>query len=169
MKIIANLKDVLNDAQSNVVVSFLIKNFIHKDLIKTLDASKTYSIEINEVKSKRSIQQNNMLWALMDEIDVAINGRPTNEYDIYAMCIERADAKHTYMYAVPEAEDDLKKVFRAIRKVSEVEIEGRIMNYYKCFYGSSKLNTKEMSLLIDTALDMAQEVGIETSYYKELI
>ena len=40
---------------------------------------------------------------------------------------------------------------------------------FKCYYGSSKMDTKEMTLLIDTILDMAEEAGVETVYYKELL
>lgn len=40
---------------------------------------------------------------------------------------------------------------------------------YKVFIGSSKMNVKEMNLLIDTVLDIATEVGIETDYWREVL
>lgn len=37
------------------------------------------------------------------------------------------------------------------------------------FYGSSKMDTKEMSDLIDTTLRYASELGIYTPYWEELL
>ena len=74
MKIIGNFKDLLQDSTGKGIVSFLVSNFSHKTQLSTLEKDKTYSIEIKEVKSKRSIEQNRYMWALLHEIDVAMNG-----------------------------------------------------------------------------------------------
>ena len=169
MKIIAHFKDILTDSQGHGIASFSIDNFSHKRMIEGLDPEKTYSIEIKEVKSKRSIEQNKMLWSLLHEIDVAMNGRPTDEYAVYIMCLERANAKFDYIGCLPEAEEALKQNFRAVKYIKDIDLNGKEGRMYKVFIGSSKMNTKEMSLLIDTALDMAQEIGIETDYYNEVL
>ena len=36
----------------------------------------------------------------------------------------------------------------------------------KVYYGSSKLNTKEMSLMIEITKDMAVESGVDVSVYE---
>ena len=40
------------------------------------------------------------------------------------------------------------------------EHNGKTFNQYKVFYGSSKMNTKEMTKLIDTVMQMARELDI---------
>lgn len=169
MKVVGNFKDILQDINGNGIVSFLISNFSHKNQLATLDPEKTYSIEVKEVKSKRSIQQNRYMWALLHEIDVAMNGKPTDEYDIYIMCLERANVKFDYIGCLPEAEQALKENFRAVKFIKKIDLNGKEGNMYKVFIGSSKMNVHEMKLLIDTVLDVAHEVGINTAYYDEVL
>ena len=61
----------------------------------------------------------------------------------------------------------LKEQFRAVQFVRVYDDEGR--NEYKCFYGSSKMDTKEMSDLIDAVLDMAADEGINTAYWEGVL
>ena len=60
------------------------------------------------------------------------------------------------------AEDILRKNFRAVKVVRPEEFKGRKMYVYKCFLGSSKLNTKEMTILLDIIKYWAEELGIQT-------
>ena len=166
MRIIAKLKEVLTDSKDNALLTLKIDNFIYKKMVKELDQDKTYSVEIKEVKSKRSIEQNKLMWELLHEIDIAVNGKPTDEYEFYCMALERANAKFEYIGCTPEAEGMLKEQFRAVRYVSTLE---NGMNLYKVYIGSSKMNTKEMSLLIDTILDIASEIGIEVGYWQNVL
>ena len=126
-------------------------------------------IEIKEVKSKRTIQQNRYMWLLLHEIDVAMNGRATDEMDAYIMCLERANAKFDYIGCLPEAEQALRENFRAIKFIKKIDLNGKEGNMYKVFIGSSKMDVKEMNQLIDTILDVAEQLGIETSYWKEVL
>ena len=57
----------------------------------------------------------------------------------------------------------LKTSFRAIRKIAEDEINGRTMNVYQCFYGSSKFDTAEMTKLIDHVITRLHDLGIHDS------
>lgn len=170
MKIIANIREQLTDGDGNAVVSFLVRNFHHASMLRGLDKEKTYSVEIKEVKSKRSLEQNRYLWKLLHEIDVAINGERSNdEWGVYIQCLERAGAKFEYIGCLPEAEEMLRENFRAVKFVKPIDLNGKRGHMYKCFIGSSKMDTKEFSLLLETALDMAQEAGIETTYYNEVL
>ena len=169
MKVIASKKDVLKDAEGNSILSLKISNFRHQEMIKELDESKDYSIEIKEVKNKRSLAQNRYMWALIREIDIKYHGRPYDDWSVYIMALERAGAKCDYIAALPEIEEALKQNFRAIKRIKEIDLNGHDGYMYKVFIGSSKMDVKEMNLLIDTLLDMAEEVGIETSYYESVL
>lgn len=169
MKLIGHYDRTFRDYDGNAVISFVVPNIRHQNLAKELDPEKTYSLEIKEVKKKRSIEQNKYMWALINEIDIAINGRPCDDWAIYIMALERAGAKCDYIAALPETEPALKANFRAIKYIKDIDLNGKPGRMYKVFIGSSKMNVKEMNLLIDTVLDIAEEVGIETDYYRSLL
>ena len=169
MKVIGKFKDMLQDYSGNGIASFIIHSVIHREMIKELDPTKEYSIEINEIRSKRSLQQNKYMWALLHEIDVEMNGRPTDEMDIYIMCLEKANAKFEYIGCLPEAEQKLREAFRAVKFIKKIDLNGKEGNMYKVFLGSSKMDVKEMNLLIDTIIDLAEQLGIETEYWRKVL
>ena len=164
MKVNAKLNNLLIGQNGHAYCTLEVENYRHVEMLNSLDKEKVYSIKIEESKNHRTIEQNKKLWALMHDIDVAMNGRPTDEMEIYTMCLERANAKFELVHMLPEAEPILRKSFRAIKVIDEIYVNGQVLYTYKVFYGSSTMNTKEMSLLIETALDVAQEVGVEDIY-----
>lgn len=169
MKITAEFKDILKNSKGNSILQLEVINFVYQNMIQKLEENKMYSVEIKEIKSKRSLEQNRYLWALLHEIDIAMNGKPTDEMEIYVMCLERANAKYDYIGCLPEAEDTLRQNFRAIKFIKKIDLNGKEGNMYKVFIGSSKMNVQEMSQLIDTVLDVAFECGIETNYWKDVL
>ena len=137
-----------------------------------LDYSKKYDIELKEHKGKRSLEQNHYMWKLIGEIDKALNGgRPKDPMQVYIHVLEMANAKYDFVYILPEAVKEMKKRFRAMQKIADVEVNGVIMENWQVFYGSSTMNTKEMSNLIDRVIDYAYEVGIEDvdNYWNEIL
>lgn len=170
MKITAQFKGIMRDWDGNGIAQLFIPNIQHISMMRELEPEKTYSVELKEIRSKRSIEQNRLLWALLHEIDIAINGERSNdEWDIYIEALEKAGAKYDYVGALPEAENALKENFRAIKFIKKIDLNGKEGNMYKVFIGSSKMDTKEMSVLIDTVLDMAEDAGVETIYYENLL
>lgn len=120
---------------------------------------------LKEFKSSRSIEQNDMLWGIITQISDKVNGSHREEdlINIYSMLLQRANIKREYIRTLPQAENILKESFRAVIEVpNSRKIEnGKETAGYWVYYGSSKFDTKEMTELIDTALDLATEVGIE--------
>lgn len=169
MKVLAKLNNLLVGQNGQGYLTLRVNSFRHVAMLNELEEEKTYSVEIKEIKSQRTIQQNNYLWALIHDIDVAINGKPTDEMDIYAMLLERASAKFDYIGALEVTEPMLKKNFRAIKKIKEIDLNGVQGYMYKVFIGSSKMNTKEMKQLIDTALDVAGELGLDMDYWNGVL
>ncbi len=77
--------------------------------------------------------------------------------------LEEANVSYDYLLALPEAEPMLKQTFRVIRKINEREVNGKKLNMYQYFIGSSKFNTQEMTELIEATLDKLAELGIVDS------
>ena len=77
--------------------------------------------------------------------------------------LEEANVAYDYLLALPEAEQMNKKTFRVVRKIDEREVNGKTLNMYQYFIGSSKFNTQEMTELIEATLDKLAELGIVDS------
>ena len=90
-----------------------------------------------------------------------------SEIEIYTLSLEEANAKYIYLLGTPEVEDELKKNFRAVRVVRPTIENGKEFIVYKCFVGTSKMDTAEMKKVLDIIIAWAEELGIETNeeYY----
>lgn len=136
-------------------------------ILDALESEKKYTVDFTQYRSKRSLEQNRLLWKLLDEIDHAVNGERSNDaMSFYIMALEKAGAKKDVVKCTQEAENDLKAAFRAVRPVMYFK-DGTAL--YEIYWGSSKFNTKQMSKLIDCVLDMAQEAGIDTYAWRDAL
>lgn len=133
-----------------------------------IEPNKEYVLELKETRSKRSLQQNKFMWALIHRI-ADHKDMNMKEIEIYTSALEEANAKYIYLMGIKEAEDELRKNFRAVKVVRPTIENGKEYIIYKCFVGSSKLDTKEMNKLLDIIISWAEELGIETDekYYSK--
>ena len=136
-----------------------IKNLIPK--LMEMDLDKYYDVSIKEPTNKRSLQQNKMLWSLIHSIAKATN---QEDNDVYCGLLEKADALSDYIITAVEMEDALRKSFRGIKFMRMQEVNGKDCYIYKVYLGSSKMNTKEMTELLETAIQIASELEIEVDY-----
>ena len=120
---------------------------------------KTKLFEVKEKKSTRSLQQNKMLWELINKI-AKIQGQ--DDMEVYCELLERADAKSDYILARPETEEGLRKNFRGVKFIRQQIVNETIFNVYKVYIGSSKMTTKEMTELLEITLKMCSELRIPT-------
>lgn len=128
------------------------------ELLK-LDMDKLYVVEVKEPKSKRSLEQNKMLWQLIHAI---AKKQHQDDMEVYCALLERADALSDYIITAYDMEDELRKCFRGVRFVRKQEVNGKDCNIYKVYIGSSKMNTKEMTELLDITLQLCGELEIPT-------
>ena len=126
-------------------------------------------VEVKERKSSRSLRQNNMLWGLISKIADEQSGEHTDSVtmEIYCQLLQEANAAFEWLLTTAEKRDLLKS-FRAVQEYGEREVQAKNgetikMKVYKCFVGSSKFDTKEMTTLIDCALRYCDELGITDS------
>lgn len=128
-----------------------------------------YEISITKKSKKRTNAQNRYLWELIGQISMKENGSTADDFNIYCQLIEESGAKCEY-FIVP-AEDAvivrLKKVYRAVKILENRMYNGKAVWVVKCYYGSSKLDTKEMALLIDKTIERAEMDGIDTEPWRE--
>lgn len=124
------------------------------------------TVEFKPYKSQRSLNQNNLLWALLDEIDIAENGRASDEGQmaIYCNLIKLARVK-TMNYKMPvEALEQTKKLFRHVEIIENDGVTISVIGYL----GTSHFDTKQMADFIEATLDYASKLGLNLTEYKEL-
>lgn len=127
-----------------------------------------YELDIKSKKDQRTMAQNRYLWELIGQIAMKENGNKAEAEDIYMQLLEAAGAKCEYLEMLEMAVDR----FTQLAQVKFIKIvERRIRNgkptvMCKCFYGSSKMDTKEMGILIDKTIERAEADGIDTEAWK---
>lgn len=160
MKTIVKIESIFQNGNNQML---LIENKSYHSL--ELDLRKEYQLEIKELKSTRTIQQNRYMWSLIHEISKV---QEMDDMEVYIQALEEANAKYEYIMAPEEAEENLKKGFRAV-KVTRPEIHnGKKFYVYKCFLGSSKFNVTEMKRLIDIIVGWCYELNIPTDIYEKI-
>lgn len=160
MKTIVKIESIFQNGTNQML---LIENTSYHPLEIALE--KEYQLEIKELKSTRTIQQNRYMWSLIHEIS-KVQGM--EDMEVYIQALEEANAKYEYIMAPEEAEENLKKGFRAV-KVTRPEIHtGKKFYIYKCFVGSSKFNVTEMKQLIDVIVGWCYELKIPTDVYEKI-
>lgn len=127
--------------------------------VSRLDSDKIYEVEIKDPSKNRTLKQNRYMWKL---IRLIAEAQLEDEMKVYIDALESADAKYEYIMGLETAENELKKNFRAVKVIRPEIHNGKRFIVYKCFIGSSKMNTKEMKKLIEILEDWCAFLGIPT-------
>lgn len=158
----------MTDEEGNILVSFLVRadRYAAKMAISEMKATPTrITVDCKPYKSRRSSDQNRLLWALLGKMAEALSGysrRITTE-ECYCDMLMEANVAFDYLLAIPEAEPTLRQSFRVIEKIGERDVNGKTLNMYRCFIGSSKFDTTQMNQLIEATFDKLAELGISDS------
>lgn len=163
MKFVAKFKERLIDNKYNAHLKLVVENNYHIKHTEELEEDVEYVVEVKKARSKRSIQQNRLLWKLLAELEHE-TGQDMMDWYIYAL--EDSDCKHEYLLGTDDIYDNLLKSFRAVRKVGKRMVNDVELTMFKAFYGSSKFNVKEMNQLIDIVMGYCHESGIDTELIK---
>ena len=165
MKFIADKISKLTDEDGKVIISLSVSGFQKQLANMTFQNSKDFeeiSVEIKQHKKNRSLDQNAMLWSLITKLSQEINGSRSKKdtEELYCQLLEKANVNSVFMIVLPKVEETLKKLFRVVIKRGEKIEEGKTLNKYQCWVGSSQLDTKEMNELIEYVLDELASNGI---------
>ena len=87
--------------------------------------------------------------------------RSQDDMDVYCAVLERADALSDYVITATDMGDALRKTFRGVKFIRMQEVNGKECFVWKTYLGSSKMNTKEMNELIEIAMQICGELGID--------
>jgi hypothetical protein len=118
-----------------------------------------YSAELKERRKKRSMNANNYFWQLVDQIAAAL-GR--GKEDLYLEYIKQVGVFKDFTLSEEQA-----KTFRVAWSMLGVGWPTQQVDYdgdnvvIRAYYGSSQYSTRQMSRLIDIAVEDAKDLGIE--------
>jgi hypothetical protein len=122
-----------------------------------------YTLTVDKRKKGRSLDQNALLWALLEKLALHVNGGRTGgvtAWELYIDLLEKYGAKYEYIMCLPDALEGMKKIYRTIKEVERRDYNGKEMAVCKCYYGSSTFDTAEMTLLIEGVIDELAMLGV---------
>lgn len=124
------------------------------------DKDKVFTIA--EHKEKRSLTSNAYYWKLVNEI---ANKLHTSKEEVHIRMLKRY-SQSEYISVLEEV--DISKYVRYFEEKNTFIFNNRKFKSYLVFKGSSEMDTKEMSILIDGIVSEAKEMGIQTLTPDEL-
>lgn len=127
-----------------------------------LEQNKDKQYEVKEHSEKRGLKANNYYWELVNQLANALR---ISKEELHLLLLQRYGQSE--MVSVL-ATIDVKYYFKYYLEAGESILNGKTFKHYKVYKGSSKMDRKEMSILIDGLVSECQEIGIETKSQKEI-
>ena len=113
--------------------------------------------EIKEYKEKRSLNANALLWKCLGEIASALR---SDKWEVYLQMLKRYGT-YTYICVKPKVVEAVKKQWRECEEIGTINIDGQEAVQMLCYFGSSTMNTKEFSRLLDGVISEMREMGLD--------
>lgn len=118
------------------------------------DAEKLY--EIKEKKSKRSLTANAYYWSLLNQLASVM--RMDNQECHFLMLIRYGQ----YEVVSIRSDVNINGYFKYYDEIGKGKVNGKNFTHYKIYKGSSQMDSKEFSILLDGVISECEEVGIPT-------
>jgi len=139
------------------------------DLRRLTAEGKQLTVDIKQYRSARSKEANSYMWKLVSDIAEHPSIKSSKE-EVYIEMLKKYGQREPELLSVIAEAADM--VYRATDnhcyEVGESELNGKMFKHLAILIGSSKYDTKQMSILIDGVVNDAQELGIETKTPDEL-
>ena len=142
-----------------------------KDIILQLKKENKLNIELKKWFQKRSLDANAYCWVLCDKIakELSKDGNAITKEQIYKDGILQIGTFEPMIIEL-KAYDNFKRIWEKQGLgflVQEVSRKDKCIKVH-CYYGSSTYDSKEMSLLIELLVGLAESLNIETKSQAEI-
>ena len=127
-----------------------------------LEQAKDKQFELKEYKEKRSLNANNYYWQLVTELGNALK---MDKEDLHFLLLQKYGQSE--MISVV-ADVDMKNYLKYYAEAGESNLNGKTFKHYKVYKGSSEMDRKEMSILINGLVEECHIQGIETKTPAEI-
>lgn len=155
------------DTGTTAIVELEIPQYQGQWLTK-LDKDEIYSINIKKATSKKSLNQNNYSWQLMNDIAKELDQFP-DAMEVYLTVLKLAKIKTHFIQVVDEEEaiSIVKANFRAVKELDRyTNAKGVKVLTMEVSSGMSQFSKQEMADFIEKLLWFAEQNGIDTSQYE---
>lgn len=127
-------------------------------LVDGIKNGKSVKVKLEIKRERRSLNANALLWKVLQDL---AEYHQTSRWDLYKKYIEEYGC-FEYLAILKDALPQLKSLFRVIKEHGTVKTaDGVELVRVQCFWGSSKYDTKQFSLLLDHVLQDAKEIGFD--------
>lgn len=123
-------------------------------ILWSLEKEKKY--ELNEYRKKRSLDQNSYMWELINQIANELRKSKEEVYEDLLFGYGQISSILMLSSINPQG------YFKYYRKSHEIKSSGVLYTEYRIAKGSSEMDTKEMTILLDGVIQEAKQLGIET-------
>ena len=134
----------------------------NKIITYLLEQAKDKQFELKEYKEKRSLNANNYYWQLVTELG---NVLKMDKEDLHFLLLQKYGQSE--MISVV-ADVDMKNYLKYYAEAGESNLNGKTFKHYKVYKGSSEMDKKEMSILINGLVEECHIQGIETKTPAEI-
>lgn len=112
--------------------------------------------EIKEKKKKRSLTANSYYWSLLNQLASVMR---IDNQECHFLMLRRYG-----QYEVVSIRSDvsLHGYFKYFEEIGKGKVNGNEFTHYKIYKGSSQMDSKEFSILLDGVRSECEEVGIPT-------
>ena len=131
-------------------------------IIKLVQLPDDKKYEVKEYKEKRSLNANNYYWELVTQLG---NVLKMDKEDLHFLLLQKYGQSE--MISVL-AEIDMSDYLKYYIEAGESTLNGKKFKHYKVYKGSSEMDRKEMSILINGLVDECHIQGIETRTEEEI-
>ena len=121
-----------------------------------LEQDKEQKLEIKIYKPKRGLKANSYYWELENELANVL--RIDNETLHFLLLQKYGQVEMVSVLA----DIDVSGYFKYYVEAGESVLNGKTFKHYKVFKGSSEMDSREMSILIDGLVEECKTQGIET-------
>ena len=150
--------------EGDLTVTLSLPRHNTDNIKKLLDAE--IDAEIKKWREKRSLSANAYAWVLITQIAQSMTP-PMNKEEVYVEMLKRY-GQGGFISIQADKASDVTRAFDYYVQKGEGEVNGKNFLHYMVYIGSSKYNTKEMSVFISGIVEEAKDLGIETLTPQEL-
>ena len=142
------------------------KEFLNSDMLDGRDLDLT----IKPTRKKRSLNANNYMWSLINEIASTL--RVSND-EVYhqSLCKYGTFQKTGGVLEVLTVRADIELdgwLYIHTKPIKTAVLNGKLYTHYAVIKGTSEYDTHEMSVMLDGIIDDCKTLGIETLTPEEL-
>lgn len=131
-------------------------------LVDDLRDKEKLSIEVKPYRPRRSLNANSYAWLLIGKIADVVR---SSKDEVYLDVLRKYGQSELVSVL---AHIPLGQYVKYCEEAGESMLNGKMFKHYRIYKGSSEMDTREMSILIDGIVSEAKELGIQTETPDEI-